>query len=331
MNFDWLNLEMAEVSDWHLCRGERLRVRCRGELKALEHVVSAEDLAELAAAAPRTDSQVQIARGGAQAMFRVHRFTAAGRDCASLRHIPATPPKLGEIAGLPEGFRQLLRRPEGLVLVGGATGAGKSTTIAAALDALNEAGGHCILTLEDPIEFRHAPARDTIIYQTAWGLDFTDWAQALKDALRKDPDVILVGEMRDLATMHAAIHAAHTGHLVFATVHGGDVPSVIDRIVSVFAAADREKLCALLANALIGVLAQKLVPTIDGRLTPVFEFLGDSLAARTTIRENRLHQLAAIVAGQGNSFDTHLERLLAHRRITPDTASRHHSQPERSR
>jgi twitching motility protein PilT len=264
--------------------------------------------------------------------YRVHRFTANGRPCATLRFIPPVPPKLEEIADLPAGFKALLDRPEGLILVGGATGAGKSTTLAAALDHLNRRGGAVIHTLEDPIEFTHAARQNCVIYQCAFGEDFRDWSDALKHGLRKDPDIILVGEMRDRATIHAAIHAANTGHLVLASVHGGDVPSMVDRIITLFDAADRDKIAALLASAAIGFLAQRLLPTTDGTRCALFEFMPCTIAARTTLRENRLHQLAAVIgagAREGmQSFDTHLERLVARRRITPETARIHHSRPD---
>jgi len=240
--------------------------------------------------------------------------------------------KIRHLSDLDPIYKALLDRPEGLILVGGATGAGKSTTLAAAIDELNQRGGCVIHTLEDPIEFNHAAARNSVVYQCAFGEDFHDWSDALKHGLRKDPDIILVGEMRDLDTIHAAIHAANTGHLVFASVHGGDVPSMVDRIISAFDSTEREKIAALLSNAAIGFLAQKLVRTTDGGRCALFEFMACTIAAKTTIRDNHLHQLAAVVrAGAGGgmqSFDDHIERLLARKRITLETARVHHSKPE---
>lgn len=332
--FAWLDVPVgARASDWHLFRDEPLRVRLQGRVVAVpDHVVSAADLAELEVAAPGIDSQLTVAREKQARVFRVHRFTAGGKPCATLRVVPPRPPELPSIVGLPSAFKQMLDRPEGLVLVGGATGAGKSTTLAAAIDFINKQGGNCIVTLEDPIEFGHQATNNTVIYQTAFGSDFRDWSEALKHGLRKDPDVVLVGEMRDMETIHAAIHASNTGHLVFATVHGGDVPSIIDRIISAFPSTEREKIAALIANSCIGILAQKLVPTVDGERTALFELMTDTLAARSTIRENRLHQLGAVVQGSARdgmqTFDDHIERLLARKRITLETAKLHHSKPD---
>lgn len=323
------------ASDWHLRPDEPLRVRRQGGIVAVpERTVTHADLEELRQAAPATDAPLAIVSGGILRRFRVHRFTAGGKPCATLRFIPPVPPRLEEIAGLPRGFIALLDSTEGLLLVGGATGAGKSTTLAAAIDHLNRRGGSVILTLEDPIEFTHVVTPDSVVYQCAFGADFSDWSDALKHGLRKDPDVILVGEMRDLATIHAAIHAANTGHLVLASVHGGDVPSMVDRIIAAFDSAEREKIAALLAGVAIGFLAQKLLPATDGGRCAAFEFMPCTVAARTTLRENRIHQLAAIIRSgtrEGmQSFDSHVERLLACQRLTPATARNHRRQPEKS-
>ena len=324
----------SRASDWHLFPDEPLRVRVQGRIIPVEsRTITTADLAELAKAAPNIDSPLAVEHEQTLRRFRVHRFSANGRACATLRYVPPSPPRLADIADLPRAFKALLDRPEGLILVGGATGAGKSTTLAAALDELNQRGGCVIHTLEDPIEFTHTAAKDTVIYQCAFGEDFHDWSDALKHGLRKDPDIILVGEMRDLDTIHAAIHAANTGHLVFASVHGGDVPSMVDRIISAFNSTEREKIAALLSNAAIGFLAQKLVPTADGEeRCALFEFMACTIAAKTTIRDNHLHQLAAVVrAGAGcgmQSFDDHIERLLARKRITLETARLHHTKPE---
>jgi twitching motility protein PilT len=323
----------ARASDWHLYPGEPLRVRVQGTIVAVEsRPITAADLAELAKAAPNIDSPLAVEHEKTVRRFRVHRFSANGRACATLRFVPPSPPRLAEIAELPRAFKSLLARPEGLILVGGATGAGKSTTLAAALDELNQRGGCVIHTLEDPIEFTHTAAKNSVIYQCAFGEDFHDWSDALKHGLRKDPDIILVGEMRDLDTIHAAIHAANTGHLVFASVHGGDVPSMVDRIISAFDSTEREKIAALLSNAAIGFLAQKLVPTTDGERCALFEFMACTIGAKTTIRDNHLHQLAAVVragAREGmQSFDDHIARLLARKRITLETARIHHTRPE---
>ncbi len=321
------------ASDWHLCPDEPLRVRRQGRIVAVpQRTITRADLEELRQAAPAADAPLALVSGDSVRRFRVHRFTAGGRPCATLRFIPPVPPRLEEIADLPPGFKALLDSPAGLILVGGATGAGKSTTLAAALDQLNRRGGSVILTLEDPIEFTHVAAGDSVLYQCAFGEDFQDWTDALKHGLRKDPDVILVGEMRDRATIHAAIHAANTGHLVLASVHGGDVPSMVDRITAAFDAAERETIAALLAGAAIGLLAQRLVPAADGGRCALFEFMTSTVAARTTLRDNRIHQLAAVIRGGARegmqSFDTHVERLLARQRLTPATARLHHSHPE---
>ena len=321
------------ATDWHLFPDEPLRVRVHGDIVAIEgRTITSADLAELAQAAPNIDAALTVEHGDIIRRFRVHRFNANGRQCATLRYVPPSPPRLADIIDLPRAFKMLLGRPEGLILVGGATGAGKSTTLAAAIDELNQRGGCVIHTLEDPIEFTHAAAKNTVIYQCAYGEDFDSWSDALKHGLRKDPDIVLVGEMRDLDTIHAAIHAANTGHLVFASVHGGDVPSMVDRIISAFASTEREKIAALLSNAAIGFLAQKLVRTTEGDRCALFEFMACTIAAKTTIRDNHLHQLASVVRGGASQgmqcFDDHIERLLARKRITLENARIHHSKPE---
>ncbi len=334
-SFPWLAATLANElpSDWHLTPGSALRVRVEGRLRSVEDVrVTEEILAELEKQAPAADDELDIVVSGARRRFRLHRFTTRGRRAIVLRHIPVTPPTLESIHGLPPTFVSAMQKPQGLFLIGGATGSGKSTTLAATLDRINRNGSAVIVTAENPIEFVHTARESSVVYQLAYGHDFTSWTDALKDALRKDPDVIALGELRDPETIFTALIAANTGHQVFATVHGGDATTILDRMISIFPGSERQTVCAMIDGCLRAVLAQRLVNTVDGKRTAIFELLTATNGARVTIRENKLHQLAGVLAAGRmagmQTFDEHIERLLGRRLITSEEARNHHSRPD---
>jgi twitching motility protein PilT len=218
-----------------------------------------------------------------------------------------------EKLGLPPAVAQFAQLPRGLVLVTGPTGSGKSTTLASLVDIINSTKPVHIMTVEDPIEFLHNH-KTAVINQREVGEDTHTFAQALKHVLRQDPDVILVGEMRDLETIHTAITAAETGHLVFGTLHTQDAPQSVDRIIDVFPAHQQQQVRIQLASALQGVVTQQLVPTVDGRgRACAAEVLVATPAVRNLIREGKTHQIySAMQAGGKYGMQTMDQALANH-------------------
>ncbi|MEW6425571.1 MAG: type IV pilus twitching motility protein PilT [Bacillota bacterium] len=224
--------------------------------------------------------------------FRVNAFKQRGTVALAVRLIPERVPGLAEL-GLPEVVAQLARRPRGLVLVTGPTGSGKSTTLAAMIDLINSEQRLHIITLEDPIEYIHRHKK-SLVNQREISRDSRSFAAALRAAMREDPDVILVGEMRDLETIATAITAAETGHLVLATLHTTSAAQTIDRIIDVFPPHQQQQVRLQLANALEGVIAQQLLPRHDrpGRVAAL-EILVATPAIRNLIREGKTHQIVS--------------------------------------
>src|SRR5206468_8738387 len=199
--------------------------------------------------------------------------------------------KTVEELGLPSTLHELTQKPRGLVLVTGPTGSGKSTTLAALIDEINRTRADHILTIEDPIEFIH-PHKRCIVNQREVGSDATGFGEALRAALRQDPDVILLGEMRDLETIATALTAAETGHLVFGTLHTQRATGTIDRIIDVFPAAQQEQVRAMIAGSLQGVVTQTLVPTVGGKgRVPALEVVIPDDAIRNLIRQAKVEQI----------------------------------------
>ena len=230
--------------------------------------------------------------------FRVNIFKQRGNVGAVIRVIPFEIPSIDEL-GLPPVIKELAAKPHGLILVTGPTGSGKSTTLAAIIDHINATRKDHIITIEDPIEF-HFPNKECLINQREVGKDTESFATALKDALREDPDVILVGELRDLETISNAVTAAETGHLVFATLHTNDASQTIDRLVDVFPPHQQEQIRTQLASTLQGVIAQTLLRKKDGSgRVAAFEILVVDTAIKNLIKTGKTHQLySAIQTGQ---------------------------------
>ncbi|MDQ1656793.1 MAG: twitching motility protein PilT, partial [Cryptosporangiaceae bacterium] len=228
------------------------------------------------------------------ARFRVNCFFQRGAISAAFRHIPQDI-KTVEQLGLPSIMQDFTKKPRGFVLITGPTGSGKSTTLAALIDAINREREEHILTIEDPIEFLHRH-QSCIVNQRELGTDATSFAEGLKAALRQDPDVILVGEMRDLETMSTAITAAETGHLVFATLHTQDTAQTVDRIVDAFPPTQQHQVRVQLSIALQGIVTQQLLPTADGRgRVAACEVLVPTPAVRNLIREGKTHQIYSAI------------------------------------
>jgi len=226
--------------------------------------------------------------------FRVNVYRDKGSVATAFRVIPAKIPTVHEL-GLPLILEELTRRPRGLILVTGPTGSGKSTTLAAMVNQINSERSTHIITIEDPIEYLHQH-KLSIVNQRELGFDTKSFANALRAALREDPDVILVGEMRDLDTISTAITCAETGHLVFATLHTNNAPQTVDRIVDVFPSEQQEQIRFMLSNNLEAVLCQQLLPRagMPGRVCAM-EIMTATPAVRNLIRESKAHQLTSII------------------------------------
>jgi len=230
--------------------------------------------------------------------FRVNLYVQRGSVAAALRAIPTRIPGMEEL-NLPPILRDLTMRASGLILVTGYTGSGKSTSLATMIDHINRTRDCHIVTIEDPIEYLHRHQM-SMINQRELGSDTYSFTGALRGVLREDPDVVLVGELRDLETVEAALTIAETGHLVFGTLHTRSATQTVDRIVDVFPPHQQEQVRVMLANTLEAVIAQQLVPTIDGRQRlPAVEILIATSAIRNLIREAKTHQMASVVETSG--------------------------------
>lgn len=254
--------------------------------------------------------------------FRVNAFHERGNMAAAFRLIPNNLKTLEDL-GLPGVVETFAERPHGLVLVTGPTGSGKSTTLAALIDKINSEKPVHIITIEDPIEFTHHSKR-ALVVQREVHYDTFSFAAALRSILREDPDVVLIGEMRDLETIQAAITVAETGHLVFATLHTNSAAQSIDRIIDVFPAHQQSQIRAQLANVLIGICSQRLIPAIDGGRVCVAEIMVVNPAIRAIIREGKTHQLDMAIqtgADQGmQAMDRELAKFVKAGTISYDTA-----------
>jgi twitching motility protein PilT len=263
--------------------------------------------------------------------FRMNVMRQRGSVGSVMRAIPLNIPDFDSLQ-MPAVIRTFADLPRGLVLVTGPTGSGKSTTLASLLDVINRTKAVHILSCEDPIEFLHSHKK-AIVNQREVGEDTRSFAAALKRALREDPDVILVGEMRDLETIHMALTAAETGHLVFATLHTQSAPQTVDRIVDVFPPEQQGQIRVMLATTLRAVITQQLIPTIDGhgRVAAV-EILVGTPAVRNLIRESKGHQIASQMQTGGKfgmvTMDQNLAELVRARRISAEMALERAANPD---
>jgi twitching motility protein PilT len=314
-------IEALRASDLHLAAGSPPLVRVNGVLQPLEDapVTTAEETQQLLYQILSTeqqkrlevDRQIDISYSlSGVGRFRVNVFFQRNAVGGAFRLIPHKIRTLEELA-LPPILQKLTERPRGLVLVTGPTGSGKSTTLAAMIDEINRTRAAHILTIEDPIEFLHRH-RKCLVNQREVGGDARGFADALRGALRQDPDVILLGEMRDLETIGTALTAAETGHLVFATLHTRGAAATIDRIIDVFSAEQQAQVRAQLAAALEGVVTQTLLPTADGRgRVAAMEIMLPDYAVRNLIRQRKLEQMYSVMqTGTARGMQT-LEQSLA--------------------
>jgi twitching motility protein PilT len=344
--FDFADVitRMAEerASDVHLSPGFPPAIRIRGRIVPLEgyRPLTSQETRDTVYSLlnddqrKRFESRKQLDLAYAVpgvARFRVNCFFQRGSISAAFRRIPHAIPKLEEL-GLPAVLEEFTRKPRGFILVTGPTGSGKSTSLAAMLDIINREREEHILTIEDPIEFLHQHKK-CVVNQREIGTDAEDFSRALTSALREDPDVILVGEMRDLETMATALTAAETGHLVFATLHTQSTAQTIDRIIDVFPAEQQSQVRMQLSIGLQGVVTQQLLPTSDGSGRVVAcEVLVPTPAVRNLIREGKTHQIYSAIQTSGSlgmqTMDAHLAQLVRMGRITRKLAEQRASVPE---
>ncbi len=254
--------------------------------------------------------------------FRVNAFHERGNLAAALRLIPNEIKTTAEL-GLPPIVNGFANYPRGLVLVTGPTGSGKSTTLSALIDQINTEKSHHIITIEDPIEFTHK-SKKSVVVQREVHYDTYSFSAALRSSLRQDPDVVLIGEMRDLETISAAITIAETGHLVFATLHTNSAAQSIDRMIDVFPPHQQPQIRAQLSNILMAICSQRLIPAIGGGRIAAAEILIATPAVRNIIREGKSHQLDAVIQTGGDqgmqSMDKTLVNLVQAGTITYDEA-----------
>ncbi len=256
------------------------------------------------------------------ARFRANAFYQRNSVALAIRAIPYAIPSFEQL-GLPQVTNSIVKRPHGLVLVTGPTGGGKSTTLASMLDSINDQRACHVLTLEDPIEYVHHHKK-ALVNQREVGEDTPTFATGLRAALREDPDVLLIGEMRDLETIRAALTIAETGHLVFATLHTNDTAQALDRIVDVFPAGQQQQIKVQLANSLQAIIYQQLLPRIGGGRVAAFEVLIANHAIRNLIKEGQSSQIRNVVVTSQKdgmlTFESSLSELIAARLVDYEVA-----------
>ena len=292
-----------KASDLHLAATNQPIVRIDGELQRIKTDVLTADMIRAMLFSVMSEEQRAVYEGelehdfaisfGADARFRVNAFTNRAGSAAVFRVIPTKIPTMEQL-DLPPVMRRLAELEKGLVLVTGPTGSGKSTTLASMINHINATYPYHILTVEDPVEFFH-PSKTSLVNHREIGNDTKSFARALKSALREDPDVILVGEMRDHETISLALTAAETGHLVFGTLHSNTASKTIDRIIDVFPAAEKEMVRAMLSSSIQGVIAQTLLKRAGGGRVAAHEIMVGTNAVRNLIRENQLAQLYSMI------------------------------------
>lgn len=322
-----------KASDLHLSAGNPPIIRVHGDLKRVKGDALTSDqirnmlysiMTEDQRATYERDFELDFAIAfGEKARFRVNGFTTRQGASAVFRSIPSVVPTMDELE-LPAVMRRFAELEKGIVLVTGPTGSGKSTTLAALIHHINTTMSKHILTVEDPVEFYHTSVKSLVNHREL-GTDTHSFARALKSALREDPDVILVGEMRDHETISLALTAAETGHLVFGTLHASSANKTIDRIIDVFPLSDKEMVRAMLSGSLQGVIAQTLLPRADGGgRVGAYEVLVGTNAVRNLIRENQVPQLFSMMQTGSRygmiTMEDAIDDLLESRIISPETA-----------
>jgi twitching motility protein PilT len=330
-----------KASDLHLIVGVPPALRIEGQLIFIPHEnVLTPDTVELLLKGVMTSEQLErlaVNREvdfslsfSEEARFRVNTYTQKRTWAAAFRKIPLEIPSIEEL-GLPPIMHTFTSLRQGFVLVTGPTGHGKSTTLAAMLDEINHSHATHIITIEDPIEFVFRPAQ-SIISQREMNMDTHSWSIALRSALREDPDVVLVGEMRDYETIAAALTIAETGHLVFATLHTNSAAQSVDRIVDVFPEEQQGQVKLQFSNVLEAVISQRLIPSLQEGRVVAHEIMLATTAIRTAIREGKTHQIDSIIQTSSevgmNTLEASLASLVLEGKIGMEVASSYALRPE---
>jgi twitching motility protein PilT len=322
-----------QASDLHLSAGMPPMIRVDGDVRrldlpALDHTQVHDMVYDIMNDRQRKDYEEFLETDFSfeipgLARFRVNAFNQHRGAAAAFRNVPSKILNLEELEA-PQSFAELAMLPRGIVLVTGPTGSGKSTTLAAMVDEKNRAEYGHIVTIEDPIEFVHESKR-CLINQREVHRDTLGFSEALRSALREDPDTILVGEMRDLETIRLALTAAETGHLVFGTLHTSSAPKTIDRIIDVFPSGEKDMVRAMLSESLRAVIAQTLLKRIGGGRTAAHEIMIGTPAIRNLIRENKVAQIySAIQTGQAHgmqTLDQCLQKMVSLRKVSREDAA----------
>ena len=322
----------SKASDLHLTVGAPPTIRLHGEMQRLAYPELTRDALRMMMLSILTGDQQNRFEGKHDldfsieipdlARFRVNFFMGRRGEGAVFRVIPTEIKSFSDL-GLPPVLAEMAREERGLVLVTGPTGSGKSTTLAAMVDLINSERGAHILTVEDPIEFVH-PHKKCLVNQREVKVHTESFASALRAALREDPDVILVGEMRDLETISLAVSAAETGHLVFGTLHTSSAAQTVDRIIDVFPPHQQSQIRTQLSESLQGVIAQTLVPKIGGGRVAALEIMVTTAAVKNLIREGKTFQLPSVIeTGSTVGMQTlgqALQDLVIKGKITPEAA-----------
>jgi len=330
----------AKGSDLLLTAGTAPRVRADGQLRSVSNTTKLTPadtegmLREIL-----TEAQRQKFENGDLdfsftwrnlARIRGNAFRQRGSVTIALRMMPSSIPTMDEL-GLPQALRETARLKQGLVLTTGPTGSGKSTTLASLIDWINRNRAVHVLTIEDPIEYVHWH-KMAAVNQRAVGDDVQTFAQALRSALREDPDVLLVGELRDLESIRSALTLAETGHLVFGTLHTNDTAQTIDRLIDVFPGDQQPQIRSQLAGVITAVVYQRLLPRIDGGRVAAFEMMVANTAIRNLIREGKINQLRSqVVTGQREGMQTleaSLNQLVAEGMVTYEDALSRSTHPK---
>jgi twitching motility protein PilT len=318
------------ASDLHLQVGQPPTLRLSGSMTPIDgpplQPIDTEKL--MLSITPDVHIQSTKLNGGAdfgfaymeKARFRVSVMKSKGNYGMVLRQIPNRMFGLRDI-GMPDKIRELLYRPRGLILVTGPTGSGKSTTLASMINYVNENRDGHIITIEDPIEYYHTHKR-CVVTQREVHVDVPSFSEAIRRALRQDPDIILVGEMRDLETIEAAISAAETGHLVFGTLHTNSAAKTVDRIVDAFPANMKDMIRTQLASSLVAVISQVLCKKIGGGRVAGYEIMVNTSSIASLIRENKTFRITSDIQTGANlgmiTMDTHLMNLVNRELVSPD-------------
>lgn len=348
MNIDIKSLLKATVqlkaSDLHLVAGTEPQVRMDGRLELLDLPKLSKDEVEAMCYSIITEKQKKEFEEEKEldfsigiegiGRFRMNYYKSLGTVAMVARVIPLDVPSLDQI-GAPSIYKEIVNREKGLILVTGPTGSGKTTTIAAMLDEINTHSKKHIICIEDPVEFIHKDKKALFSYRTV-GEDTSSFARALKSALREDPDVIYVGELRDRETISAALIAAETGHLVFGSLHTNSAPQTINRIIDVFPGDEQSQVRAQLSVTLVAAISQVLIPKIGGGRVCAPEILINNPAIGNLIRGSKIHQIASqMLIGQattGAQTQTQaIEKLLKEKLITRESALEHATNPDELR